>query len=110
MTRTTHDEAFPVIACNLEALDTAARSRYKDLVKRLRDAILDRSELPNGYAFRLEGIAITLPEVAEWMSMERLCCPFLSFQLSASGDQMDWQLKLTGPKGVKPLLQAEFPR
>jgi len=109
MTRTTHDEAFPVIACNLEALDTAARSRYKDLVKRLRDAILDRSELPNGYAFRLEGIAITLPEVAEWMSMERLCCQFLSLQLSALGNQADWLLNLTGPEGVKTILDGAFP-
>jgi len=59
------------------------------LTKRLRSAALDRSELANGYTFKLDGKAISLPEVAEWIGMERLCCPFLSFQLSASGDQMD---------------------
>jgi hypothetical protein len=44
-----------------------------------------RPELPTGYAFKLDGKAISLAEVAEWISMERLCCPFLTLQLSASG-------------------------
>jgi len=38
-----------------------------------------------------------------------LCCPFLTLQLSASGDKAGWTLAPTGPKGVKPLLEAEFP-
>lgn len=28
---------------------------------------------------------------------------------SCGSDQVDWLLNLTGPKGVKPLVQAEFP-
>jgi hypothetical protein len=100
--------APPVFACNLKAISTTERPRYNDLVKRLQSATRDRRELPDGYAFKLDGKAISLPEVAEWISMERLCCPFLTLQLSASGDQVDWLLNLTGPKGVKPLLQAEF--
>ena len=99
-----------MFACNLKAISETERPRYHDLTKRLRSAARDRSELANGYAFKLDGKTISLPEVAEWIGMERLCCPFLSFQLSASGNQVDWRLKLTGPKGVKPLLQAEFPR
>jgi hypothetical protein len=98
-----------VFACNLKAISATERPRYNDLMKRLRSATRDRSELPDGYTFKLDSKAITLPEVAEWISMERLCCPFLTLQISASGDQTDWLLKLTGPKGVKPLLQAEFP-
>ena len=31
--------------------------------------------------------------------MERRCCPFLNFQLSLSGNEDDWLLTLTGPKG-----------
>jgi hypothetical protein len=103
------DSTTPVFACNLKAISAAERPRYNDLMKRLRIAARDRSELPDGYAFKLDSKTISLPEVAEWISMERLCCPFLTLQLSASGDQTDWLLKLTGPKGVKPLLQAEFP-
>lgn len=104
------DSATAVFACNLKAISAAERPRYTDLMKRLRSAARDRSELPDGYAFKLDSKKVSLPEVAEWISMERLCCPFLTLQLSASGDQPDWLLKLTGPKGVKPLLEAEFPR
>jgi hypothetical protein len=49
--------------------------------------------LPDGYTFKLDSKAISLPEVSEWISMERLCCPFLTLQLSASADQADWSLK-----------------
>lgn len=106
---TAQDGATPVIACNLKAIRAAERPRYNDLMKRLRATVRSRSELSDGYAFRLDGKAITLPEVAEWMSMERLCCPFFGLQLSASGNEADWLLKLTGPEGVKALLQTEFP-
>ncbi|MGH9629859.1 MAG: hypothetical protein ACRD7E_16200 [Bryobacteraceae bacterium] len=69
----------------------------------------DRTEVSNGYVFKLDSKGITLPEAAEWISMERLCCPFLTLQLSASGNQAYWILTLTGPARVKPLLDAEFP-
>lgn len=99
----------PAFVCNLEAISAADRPRYKQLVKQLRAAMQNRAEIADGYAFKLDGNTITLPEAAEWISMERLCCPFLTLQLSASGTQTDWVLNLTGPEGVKPLLDAEFP-
>ena len=103
------DNPAPVIACNLKAIKAEERPRYNDLMKRLRGAIRERSSQKDGYAYRLADTAISLPEVAEWMKMERLCCPFLKLQLSAAGRQQDWTLTLTGPAGVKPLLETEFP-
>ena len=103
------DGTSPVIACNLKAIGAAERPRYVDLMKRLRSTVLERSEVPDGYVFKLNSKSMTLPEVAEWINLERLCCPFLTLQLSVSGNQADWLLKLTGPVGVKPLLQSEFP-
>lgn len=105
---TAQDGATPVIACNLKAISASERPRYNDLMKRLRAAVRSRRELPDGYALRLDSKAITLSEVAEWMSLERLCCPFFTLQLSASGNEADWLLKLTGPEGVKAFLQTEF--
>jgi len=101
--------AAVTIACNLKAIGSKERPRYNDLMKRLQAAVRNRKILPDGYAYQLDQKAITLPEVAEWMSLERLCCPFLKLQLSATGQQTGWLLTLTGPEGVKPLLQAEFP-
>lgn len=103
------NDRAPVFACNLKAISATDRPRYSELVKRVRAAMRDRSEISNGYAFQLDSKTVTLPEAAEWISMERLCCPFLTLQLSASGNQTYWLLTLTGPDGVKPLLDAEFP-
>jgi hypothetical protein len=103
------DSTPPVIACNIKAISAAERPRYNDLMKRLRLAIRNRSEIRDGYTFKLNGKAISLPEVADWISMERLCCPFLRFRISASGNEANWFLKLSGPPGVKALLEAEFP-
>jgi hypothetical protein len=99
----------PVFACNLKAISAAERPRYNELVKRIRAAIRDRNEISSGYAFKLDSKTVTLPEAAEWIAMERLCCPFLTLQLSAAGNQADWLLTLTGPTGVKQLITAEFP-
>jgi len=68
-----------------------------------------REEISDGYLFRLDGQTVSLPETAEWIAAERRCCPFLRFQLSASGEQANWILAVTGPAGVKPILDAEFP-
>src|SRR3954452_10565901 len=92
--------AAPVFACNLKAISAAERPRYNELVKRIRTAIRDRTEIANGYAFTLDSNAVALPEAAEWIVMERLCCPFLTLQLSAAGNQADWTLTLTGPEGA----------
>lgn len=101
--------APPVFACNLKAISASEHARYHDLSKRVRAAIRGRAETADGYTLTLDGYAVSLTEAAEWINFERLCCPFLTMNLSASGDQADWVLALTGPRAVKPLLNAEFP-
>lgn len=86
----------------------ADRPRYNDLTKRLRLAIRNRSENSLWLHFQTGRQVLSLPQVADWISMERPCCPFLAFQLSASGNESDCVLALTGPEGVKALLKAEF--
>lgn len=58
-------DAAPVFACNLKAISAADRPRYNDLVKRVRSAIRDRTEISNGYVFKLDSKVVTLPEAAE---------------------------------------------
>ena len=103
------ESSAPPVACNLKAISADKRPRYNDLMKRLRASVRGRSALNEGYVYTLEGKAIALPEVAEWMSMERRCCPFLTLQVSVAGTQPDWLLTLTGPAGTKALLEMEFP-
>jgi len=97
------------LVCNLSAIVPADRPRYKELVSRLRSAVCERRERGDGLELRLDGDRISMAEVGEWIGMERLCCPFLTLQVSASGSEPHWLLTLTGPEGVKPILEAEFP-
>jgi hypothetical protein len=99
--------ASSILACNIKAIGAAQRPRYNDLVSRLRAAMRDRRELADGYSYSLDCARITLPEVSEWMEMERLCCPFLTFQLEGVGEAS--RLTLRGPDGVKAVLREEFP-
>lgn len=94
------------LACNLQAISAVERPRYDDLVGRLRGAVGDRGELPDGYSYTLDSAKIAPQEVSEWIELERMCCPFLIFQLEAAGAVS--RLTMRGPEGVKALLQAEF--
>ncbi len=95
--------------CNLGVILVEQRPRYRELVRRLRQAILRRDETTDGYRFELDATAISLVEAAEWVTMERLCCPFLTLELSAWGGEGNWRLTITGPEDAKPLIEAEFP-
>ena len=97
----------PLLACNIQAISRFQRRRYDDLVTRLRSAMLDRRELPDGYIYLLDSATITEQEVSEWIAMERPCCPFLILQFEVAGEVS--RLAMRGPEGVKALLENEFP-
>ena len=91
------------LACCPTAISPAARPRYNELIRRLAGAVRNRTELSDGYAFDLD-TSISLPEVAEWIAMERLCCPFLAFRLDLHPGGAT-ELTLRGPEGAKAILE-----
>ena len=58
------------------------------------------------YALRLP--AETLLTAAEWISLERRCCPFFGFTLEMERHGGPLWLRVTGPKGIKQFIRAEF--
>jgi hypothetical protein len=96
------------IVCNLAAIDPSARDRYHALRNRIREAVRNRSDLADGFAFRLDESTVPLTDVAEWVDMERRCCPFLTIQISVTGGEPGWVLSLTGPAGTKAILAEAF--
>jgi len=98
-----------LLACNLGVIGAVDRRRCSELVTKIRAAVRERTELPDGYSFGLDCEAIRLVEMAEWMNLERLCCPFLTLQISAAGHQARWFLTITGPVAAKSILDAAFP-
>jgi len=102
------DANEPVLACNTKAISAAERPRYSELVQKIRLSLRGRRELPDGYVFQLAEKSISLAEVAEWIRMERLCCPFLVFRLEIAGPPADMELTLRGPSGTKTILEGAF--
>jgi hypothetical protein len=94
-----------VLACNLGAIGETELPHYKSLCTRLREAITDHRELSDGYSFRLNGELISLLEAAEWITLERLCCPFFTFQLQTTGSDRDYWVKLQGPPEAKAIVR-----
>jgi hypothetical protein len=96
------------IACDMTALDGAQRERQKLLMERFRATVEEAQALPEGYAFRLRADAETILAAAEFITIERLCCPFLTFELEVGPAGKPVWLRLTGSVGAKEFIEAEF--
>jgi hypothetical protein len=104
---TTGKEAAPMV-CVLNGLTAEQRKRQSALKKQMEESAREVSELADGYAFRFPGDQAHIMMLAEFMSLERLCCPFFNFELEvAAGKDAIW-LRMTGREGVKEFLKAEF--
>ena len=94
------------LACVLGAFTPAQRARWNELRQRWRSRVEDVRELADGWALRLPGDAETLLAAAEWMTLERLCCPFLGFALALEPEGGATWLRLTGRAEVKEFLRG----
>jgi hypothetical protein len=74
----------------------------------MRAAIKETQELSDGYALRFPSDQSTILLVAEFISRERLCCPFFTFELVAEKEDGPLWLRLRGREGVKEFIKAEL--
>jgi hypothetical protein len=95
-------------ACNMHAIEPAMRPKHLETAGALFRAVKSIRELPNGYAFQLPNESDLLLKVAEFISLERLCCPFFGFTLEIEPEGGSLWLQLTGREGVKPFIRAEL--
>jgi hypothetical protein len=97
-------------ACSLKAFQPEQRVRWRALLDKLYVAATRSRELADGYAFRIDTSRMPVTEVAEWIELERRCCPFFDFELAVHGeDGMVW-LSLKGRDGVKQFIETDMPR
>ena len=96
------------IACRLEGLSNTQREREKELLQFVRKATLERKEVPTGFAFRFPSDSAVALQIAEFITLERVCCPFLNFEFQAEAEGGPIWLELTGRDGVKEFLAQLF--
>jgi hypothetical protein len=92
------------IACRLDAIPASSRRRYDELRRMLAAAAIGKCELANGIEVQISTDRMALAHLAEWISLERKCCPFLDFRIDVAPESGPVWLSLTGRAGVKEFL------
>lgn len=96
------------LACDINAIPAEQRERALTVAQQMYRAIEEVRELPNGLAFGLPASSTMLKLIAEDISAERLCCPFLLFTLEIPPAGGDFWLSFTGGEGVREFLRMSF--
>ncbi len=102
---TTNQATTATIACDLTRIPAEQIPLHEERARYLfGPGTLERKETDDGFAFRFN------PEdyetVTAFIAHERLCCPFYTFTLELQPNSGPIWLRLSGPDGIKPLLDA----
>jgi hypothetical protein len=95
------------LACDMTAIAPERREAHIANIKKLFGLVQRTRELPDGYAFELPNESDVMLTATEFISLERLCCPFFGFALEIEREGGSLWLSLTGRAGVKPFIMAE---
>ena len=92
----------------MSALTDQQKDRTMELLGQLKARMVEARELPDGYAFRFDIDPRTVRDAAEFITYERLCCPFFDFELGVEREGGPLWLRLKGREGVKDFIRIEF--
>jgi hypothetical protein len=95
-------------ACVMGAIASDKRERHLANARELFRQVIEIREQPSGYAFGLPTDSATLLRIVEFVSLERLCCPFFGFALELEPEDGNVWLRLSGRDGVKAFIRAEM--
>lgn len=94
--------------CDMTVFSAEERERHIAAIGQMLAAVREAQEIADGYAFRFEPDAEVLLKLAQFIAGERLCCPFLNFDLRVEAEGGPVWLRLIGPEGVKEFLRIEL--
>lgn len=96
------------LACNMDVFTSVQRENHIQTTMQLIQGLQSVEELKNGYKFIFPNETVLISKITEFISNERLCCPFLEFNLNIRSNSEPISLSLIGPAGTQEFLQAEF--
>jgi hypothetical protein len=96
------------LACDLTAISASDRPHYNELRRAVAASVISKRELSDGLAIQVDIGRIALPQIAEWISFERKCCPFFEFRIDLAPESGPVWLSLTGRAGVKEFISEAF--
>ena len=96
------------LACNMDVFTLEQREAHIQTTTELIQGVQHVREIENGYEFRFPNESGFISRIAAFISNERLCCPFLEFNLHIISNYEPVSLSLTGPVGTQEFLRLEF--
>lgn len=94
------------LSCDLSALTRAERAAHQKYTRVLVEKALEQQPLEHGRRFRFA--SAQLVTIAQWVALERRCCPFFAFQIEVEPEAKGVTLSVTGPDGAVEFLEAEW--
>jgi hypothetical protein len=102
-----NNEPEKEFACELFAMNTNDRHRYRKLRLSLSRAKLSLHAILNGVILELDLRRISAEDLLDWVRLEHQCCPWISISFEHSLPQR-LMLQLTAPSEAQGVLRAEF--
>ena len=96
------------LVCNMDVFTPVQRESHIQTTTELIQSLLSVQKVDNGYEFTLPNESKLISKIADFISNERLCCPFLRFRLNITSNSEPISLSLTGPIGTQEFLREEF--
>jgi len=93
------------ISCKLSSAEL--EKRKTDVLSVLKNKMLDKKELPDGYSFRFINNDEMIDMLTDFIKSERQCCDFFNFAMHINNDGNLW-FDLTGPKEAKEMISTEL--
>ena len=100
------DSSSNPIACTLPSEEFAQRRGH--LIEHLFQKTIGRLELEDGFEFVFSGDEQLIAELTEFVSFERGCCAFLTFELIFDPQRGPIHLRCRGPEGAKEAVRQMF--
>jgi hypothetical protein len=94
------------IACDLTVFSISERIKHITLAKSLLGQARQVIEHNDGFTLVFEQSARLETKIADWVSNEKRCCPFFSFELSKADTPPSLRLRISGPNGAKEILRT----
>ena len=92
------------VACSLSAPER--RARQAALQATVFGEARQARELADGYALQFAGNAAQTARLLDFITFERECCPFFTFELVFEPDRGPLWLRVRGPEGVKDFIRG----
>lgn len=96
------------IACDMSVLSPDQRLKHLETSRELFSKVQEIKEVADGYEFRIGDDANVIVTVAEFVALEKLCCPFVNFAINVEAEVGPVTLRLTGREGVKDFVREEI--